>query len=176
MNRLLCFFALLIFSCSSSKMIQISNTELETNFNNSLTKWTALKKANNNSYEYDVRFMSWVGYSNTTMIVVQNGKVVSRSYLETSLNNNDRYSETEALVFSEKENEINSHEQGYKGVLFDEIYHDCGTKSLQKNEDENNLYFIIDEQGILKNCGSALKNCMDDCSVGVSVSRFRWLE
>jgi len=170
------FLLLIIISCSTYKGVKIANTEIEANFNNSLKKWKTLKKSHNDSYEYEVSLSSWVGFRNTTKLVVRKGKLVSREYLETQRNKNDRFADEETLIYKEEGADINKNEKGFKGVLIDQVYNKCGTESLQVDEKENNLYFSINEMGIIKSCGYSPKNCADDCSRGIYISSFKWLE
>ncbi len=170
------FLMFMTISCSTSNRIKISNSEIETNFNKSLNNWNKLKKTHNNSYAYDVSFASWVGYRNTTKIVVRNGQLISREFLETQRDKKNRLTQSEIQVFKEEGDDINKNDKGFKGVLLDQVYDDCGNKSLQANEAENSIYFSVNEIGIVKSCGYAMKGCMDDCSTGVFVSNFVWLE
>lgn len=178
-NRLICLIFLpvfVLFSCNTYKSVQISNAKIGTDFNKSFKTWNTLKKIHHNSYTYHVNFSSWIGYSNTTKIVVKNGKVISREYLETQRSDRERYKDEETKIYEENASNLNTNEKGFKGVTMDQVYTDCGTKSLQADEDENNLYFTVDDLGIVKACGFAIKNCADDCSEGVYISKFKWLE
>jgi len=160
----------------STSHVEIANKELEVAYNKSLQDWNKLKQKHNNSYEYSVSFASWVGYSNTTTIVVKKGKIISRIFAEKKMDDNDRFSAEEIEMYRENESTINTHERGFKGMTMDETYENCGNKSLQMSETENRLYFVTDDAGILKNCGYGLINCMDDCSRGVNISSFKWLD
>ena len=175
-KTLILFLIFIGISCSTNKIIQISNTEIETNFNKSLKQWKIQKKAHNNSYEYQVSYLSWVGYRNTTKLVVRNGKLVSREFSETQQDENDRFTDNEILIFKEDESNINKNQKGFKAVLLDELYDDCGAQSLQANEKENKLFFTVDDMGIMSSCGYTPKDCVDDCSIGVYISSFKWLE
>ena len=166
----------LFISCSGNKGIRIGNKEIGQAYNESLDTWTQQKKKHNNSYEFAFSHSSWVGYRNTTTVVVKQGKIISRTFSENQLDENDYFTQEEVLVYEEKESEINTHEQGFKAQTIDQVYEDCGTKSLKVSEGQNNLFFKADGNGIIQSCGYSMKNCADDCFNGVTIQNFRWLE
>ncbi|MEM9820078.1 MAG: hypothetical protein AAF985_03365 [Bacteroidota bacterium] len=168
---------LFFFSCTSAKKISIPNQAIDGAFNKSFQTWQQLKKDHNNTYQYEVSIASWVGYRSTTKIVVRNGQVISRSFSENQLSENGRYySEEMTLVYTEDKSTINSHNNGAEGLTIDQVYEQCGTKSLQVSEVDNKLFFKTDKAGVIESCGSTMKNCMDDCSMGVYIANFQWME
>lgn len=171
---LLFILVLILFSCKSQKNVQIPNKDFEQKYNTSLKKWNQVKKEHKDSYEYSISFSSFIGYSNTTTVTVKEGKIIAREFSETVQDEQGNFNE-ERTIYQEKGNEVNSDKNGFKAILFDQIYQDCGNNYLQQDEQMNHLYFDVDGIGILKHCSYFPKNCMDDCSTGVTVSRFKWL-
>lgn len=169
-------FSVIVMSCKTQQFINISDKKIETAYNESMKSWNEQKKEHNNSYEYAVSFSSWVGYHATTTIGVKNGKVISRTFSERTQDADGRFSEGEMTVYTENEANINTHEKGYKATTIDEVYKNCGTKSLQVDEQFNSIYFATDDLGIIKSCSYTPQNCMDDCSVGIDISSFKWTE
>jgi len=169
-------FLLVIPSCNTNKGIVISNKEIEKEYNESLEKWNQLKKEHNNSYEYVVSHSSFVGYRNSTKITVKNGVLVQREHSETRSLPAGGFSQEEFQVYIENEPEINSNELGFKAQTFENIYKDCGKHTLQVDENMNHVYFKTNSMGLLNTCSYSPKNCMDDCSTGVYISNFNWLE
>ncbi len=175
------FLFLAVYSCtpkSANKLVSISDKEIEVNYNKSLQKWNAVKQLHNNSYEYHVSFSSWVGYRSTTKVMVKNGIVVAREFSETKRNKeNDRFEQEETIIYTEDKSNLNSHEQGRKGITLDKVYENCGQISLQADPVLNQIYFGTDDAtGIILSCGYRLKNCADDCSDGIYIDTFNWLE
>lgn len=169
-------FIVIMVSCKTHQSISIPNPVIETSFNESYKTWNKEKKVHQDSYQYEVGFSSWVGYRNTTKIEVENGQVVSRTFLETQQHHNEKFSEKEILIFEESGTTVNTHKSGFKAVTIDQIYQNCGTISLQANEEMNHIFFAVDELGILKSCSFGQKNCTDDCSQGVNIYNFKWLK
>lgn len=168
-------FILLLVACQGAKKIKIINAPIEKAFNESQKKWHKLKQNNGDSYQYSIGFYSWSGYSCTTTIDVKNDKIIARKFMEKVRGKNERFGDTEEIVYVETEGDINTHEKGFQALTIDELYLDCGNKSLQVNEVENDLYFTTDKNGLIKSCGYSLKNCSDDCSEGISIEGFKWL-
>lgn len=159
-----------------AKEINIADYEIESNFNESLKLWNELKVQNGNSYEYSIGYFSFVGYRSTVTVTVENGEVVNRSYSETKQRDGGGFEQMESIVYVEDKSDLNTHEQGPKAVTFDEIYATCGNNTLQVDLSRNKIYFSTDDEGLLKGCTYIENGCMDDCSVGVNVSSFEWLD
>jgi len=172
----LLFLLMLFISCSTYKPIAIADQVLNSGFNESFEKWTKLKKVHDSSYEYAVSYSSWVGWRATTKILVKEGKIISRQYAETQQDDEGQWSLDEVLIFTELQREINKHEKGFKAVLFDQIYTDCGNNSLQMSPAENHITFTADNQGILQSCGYTDRLCVDDCYMGVRITSFKWMD
>jgi len=161
----LCVLILILGSADAS-----AEPNLRSEFQNSQASWLEAKAANGDSYEYSSTFTSWVGFQHRTVITVQTGTVVSRSYFEKARGNKE-----EILVFSENEKNLNAHQQGFPAITMDQIYRDCGEKYLMTNRRSNTHYFRTNKGSVLELCGYVPKNCADDCFIGVRIPEFRWL-
>lgn len=174
------FFSLLflvfLLSCSTDD----NNSEITgssgISYKDSKASWPELKKINGESYSYTTRFDSWTGFSNKTIITVQDGVVIKREYFayETSVNPEGEVVE-ELDSYTETGEEIGTHERGFKPLLVEELYETCISEYLTVNEEENKIYFDTDEDGIISNCGFVPKGCVDDCFSGFRIDEFKWL-
>lgn len=181
--RLLWLISLLIIAISPIKAQapMTHGDSLRADFEQSLQQWKMLKTQHNDSYEYVVSWQSAFGFGHITTITVREGQVISRKYEE---RNSPDYLQPEDDTFEEEfaEESTNSDtllhpkDDGFRGITLDEVYRECEEIHLQQNEQENWLYFTTDEAGILKVCSSVPFGCEDDCSEGVYISKFRWLE
>lgn len=157
------------------------NDSLRALYNESLKQWKQLKAEHNDSYEFVVGWESAFGFGHATTITVREGQVVSREYKEY---NSPDYEESNNEEFEHVSEEdsippgtlLNPTDGGFRGITFDQVYKECGEIHLQADENENWLYFTTDRSAILHVCIYTPIGCEDDCSEGVYISKFKWLE
>ena len=160
------FLTLIMYACSNDEAF-------ESEFDKSLDTWKSTKKTEGNSYSYTVSFGSVFGFGSNTTLTVIDGKVTSRVYEAYQLNG----SEKEIIEsWSENENELNSHVEGADTITLDQIYSSCKATILSVNEDENEITFLAENNGLLSVCSYFPKNCQDDCSTGFNISEIRWID
>ena len=142
-------------------------------YKESLQKWEDLKKEKGDSYIYEQKYSSWVGFGHTTQITVKQGVVVSRSYESFKINDNGEREITKS--YTETEKNIGKNEEGAPAITMDQLYKDA-KKHLDVNSKKNTIIFSTFNNGILMTCGYIPKGCADDCFNGVSLSGFTWID
>ena len=155
---------LMLFASCGKNTNGISNANIyyEVILKKSNQSWQKFKKANSNSYQYKVQFVSWTGWSWETTITVINGKVSKRSF-------ELKYSGETTDSWIEFENEIGINEGGAEPLTLDQIYDKAKKEWLIKRENAE-LFFETDEDGLISLCGYVEKYCMDDCFIGIRIS------
>ena len=181
-NKLLpLLFLVFTLSCKEDDSEDVSvQTSLKgdskLSYNQSLSKWNELKKVNGNSYVYEIAFYSWVGFSNTTELKIEDGIVTSRTYKEYKQNQTNGKRELIAS-YTETKADLGSHEQGAKPLTIDELYDTCASDYLIVDKTKNTLYFETDNvNGIMTTCGFVPKYCADDCFNGIRITSFNWID
>jgi len=144
-------------------------------YNESLNKWTELKKDNGNSYIYQTTFLSWTGFGRTTELKIIEGKVTSRIYQEFST---DEQTGERVITdsYTENENDLGNHEKGAIPLTIDELYSSCAGDYLIVDEEKNTLYFETEINGLVALCGFVPDGCVDDCFQGISIDSFDWID
>lgn len=139
----------------------------ENDFNKSYQSWLSFKASSNNSYHYKTTFSSWTGYSTQTVITVQAGKVVRRSYIAQHFNHptNDT---TVHEQWTEEADSLNTHQNGAATISLDEIYQKAKTVWLVKRGDAT-TYFETKNNGMISTCGYVPEGCQDDCFTGINI-------
>lgn len=153
----------LFFSCSSDDDLNHQN-----DFEKSQKAWLDFKESSNNSYKYVVYGGSvFTSYGWETTLTVSNGKIVQRDFKYTGKTENIP---SDKLEWTEKENEINTHEgSGAASPLtLDEIYEKAKTQWLVKRKNAN-AYFESENNGMISKCGYVENGCMDDCFAGIAI-------
>ena len=144
-------------------------------YNESLEKWTRLKSENGNSYTYEITRSSVFGFSNTTTLTIQEGKIIARSY-ESYIRDPEKNDSSLILEDSYEEDASNlgSNKNGAGLKLIDDYYNDCSSKYLVVNTSNNILTLKTNDLGITTSCGYSNKECQDDCFRGYVISFFEW--
>tara|TARA_B110001454_G_C12703910_1_gene427770 strand:- start:1472 stop:2032 length:561 start_codon:yes stop_codon:yes gene_type:complete len=144
-------------------------------YNESLNKWTDLKKVHGNSYIYQTTFLSWTGFGNTTEVKILENKVTARMYEEFII---DRKTEERMITdsYSEDEKTLGSHEKGLSPFTIDELYNSCASDYLTAAIENNTLYFETEINGLMTRCGFVPKGCADDCYQGILIDSFDWID
>lgn len=136
--------------------------------NNALQQF---KKANNNSYSYQVTFGSWTGYYTETTITVKEGKVIERAFASKErLGNNQTLTPLEDWI--EDETQLGTHTLGFHPLTLDEVYKKAKEDWL-KERDNANTYLETKNNGMISLCGYSLKQCQDDCFQGIVIKFIR---
>lgn len=135
----------------------------------SLTDWQVLKGQNGGSYQYDIIFGSWVGFSSTTTFEVRDDEVVLRGY--EGRNAEGKVTET----WTEEGDALGSHE-GYEPLrTIEELYAVCRNEVLTQDRTANDIFLEFRDDGVLEYCEYSPENCADDCFMGVSIDDIRFL-
>ncbi len=153
--------------CFNPPIQQFSN-QLE--FQKSLELWNELKTENGTSYMYEVNFSSFSRFSSTTKITVVNNIVVARSFESFGIE------DAELLAYEENEDNLGENEVGAMVATIDELYTTCLQEVLVVNKEGNDVIFSVSDIGLLRTCVYIPKGCQDDCSRGVSISNFSWMQ
>ncbi|GAA4291387.1 hypothetical protein [Aestuariibaculum suncheonense] len=166
------------FSCDGNRASQAKSLY---NFKISLDSWNNLKDSNDNSYVYTVSSRSVFGSGTNTTITVLDGKVTERIYEAFTLYNeaSGNYLGFDNRIILEAYTEsgaaLGSHTSGAPALTIDELYNTCLSDYLSVNPDDNHITFNYDSNNIIENCYYIPDGCMDDCSIGVTLSDFEWL-
>ncbi|GAB3925761.1 hypothetical protein [Mucilaginibacter myungsuensis] len=165
-------FILLIIFCFSCKKDSIQVSGLE----NSRQAWETYKISVNNSYSY-VRYSASVfgGYSEST-IMVQNGKVIGRTFKSGVYQYNPTVF-VERVSWTEDAATLNTHTGGnFPAVTIDQLYAEAERDYVNVDEKENKKYFKKDDKGLLAICGYFPKACQDDCFRGIQIKNIQPLK
>jgi hypothetical protein len=136
-------------------------------FSRSEKVWTNFKASSGNSYRYMVSNGSWTGSLTETIVTVEKGMVVGRSYVSKV-----REDSSAQLVIRDKWEEnvsnLGSHEGSAEPRTLDEIYHRAQSDWLKKREDAQ-TYFETNNNGMISLCGYVQDGCIDDCLIGITI-------
>ncbi|AWO02090.1 hypothetical protein DLD77_10475 [Chitinophaga alhagiae] len=137
-------------------------------YERSFKAWESFKATSGNSYRYMVSFGSWTGYSTETVITVEKGEVVARSFVARSFA--DRTSNQVVIreEWEEGTDNLGTHDNGFAPATLDEIYHRAKTDWLRKRKDAQ-TYFETKNNGMISSCGYVTDGCQDDCFNGVTI-------
>lgn len=167
------YLILLLLTIVALTSCKKNDMEYRNDFDKSYDSWLSFKQSYNNSYRYIVQFGSWTGYSSETIITVNGGKVVKRSYVGKTIER-----PSNAVVIREEWNEeastLNTHESGATTATLDEIYQKAKNDWLLKRKDAN-TYFESNNAGMISSCGYVPINCTDDCFTGISIKHIEKL-
>jgi hypothetical protein len=153
-------------------LIMMSSCKQDANldkFEKSYHAWLQLKKTSKNNYQYIVKFSSWTGQSSETTVTVFNGQVQERSYRATALDSGSPPSVVVQEEWTERVDELNTHQRGAPTKTLDEIYADAKSNWLIKR-DKATTYFEAKNNGIISLAGYVEDGCQDDCFHGISIS------
>ncbi|MCG9791068.1 hypothetical protein [Flavobacterium algicola] len=172
MKKALLIIALagILFSCVSTEDTILSTTGVS--LQQSSENWNDLKKIKGNSYNYDTATTSWTGTNSVTQIIVVNDKVTARNYETFTMNSQNIKIITNS--YFEDKNNLGSNIEGTKPVTIEEVYSDCSQNYLSAKTKDNMVIFKTDSNGIINTCGYTIKNCQDDCFVGIKITSILW--
>lgn len=156
---------LILISFSACKK---DNLTYSNDFEKSYKTWIDFKKTSNDSYSYTVETSSWTGFRTATVLTVNKGKVVKRSYIAKSI---ERPS-NQIFILEQWEEEgttLKTHSNGSALKSLDEVYLQAKSEWLLKRKNIKN-YFEAKNGGMISSCGFVEDNCADDCFVGIKIS------
>jgi hypothetical protein len=133
--------------------------------------WQDFKKANGDSYSYQVTTSSWVGYGSETTITIKQGKIIERSYVRKAYQSSGL---TVVLEWKEDENQLGTHQEGAALMTMDEVYAKARDEWLLKR-DNAKTYFEAKNDGIISLCGYVPNGCADDCFMGIAIKFIKGL-
>lgn len=144
---------------SETRRCSPTTDELQAELAASRAAWEAAKSSHGNSYTYSQVMASFIGFQAETTFVVENGVVVERHY-KAQLG-------ADATSWSEVGAEVGSHtDEGHPAALVDELYDECATQVLTRDQDGNIFNLAFDDAGLLQTCTSFDRLCNDDCDRG----------
>ncbi|PJJ79315.1 hypothetical protein [Mucilaginibacter auburnensis] len=157
-------FAILLFvvvSCGKNS----TNNE----FDKSFDAWKRFKTESQNSYKYAVTTGSFTGYGTETIIYVQNGKVLKRSFKATMQGPGSPPTSVVQEQWTEEEGSLNTHQKGAATRTLDEVYTEAKNNWLKKRA-KTTTYFETKNEGMISLAGYVDDGCQDDCFVGITIS------
>ncbi|RFZ94349.1 hypothetical protein D0C36_01980 [Mucilaginibacter conchicola] len=148
--------------------------ENQTKIDESRKKWQSFKASVSNSYSYTVPFGSWTGSFLETTITVQNGKVIERAFKA----GNQEQSSPNLIVtksWTETGAEIGTHDDyAAKPITLDQIYAEAPSM-INVSKEKNDIYFSVDDRGLISSVGYVPKGCQDDCFNGIHIKDIKAL-
>ncbi|MCZ4244379.1 hypothetical protein [Pedobacter punctiformis] len=143
------------------------NMVYQSDYTKSYQAWLNFKASTSNAYRYQANTASWTGYSSQTIITVQNGEVVKRSYVAKNIDQ-----KTHAVIvlkeWIEDKASLNTHQEGAATKTLDEVYLMAKNEWLLKRKDAE-TYFEAKNNGMISSCGYVENGCQDDCFTGISI-------
>ncbi|TYP98705.1 hypothetical protein C7447_10220 [Tenacibaculum adriaticum] len=170
---------LFIISCDNNDDNESILNTLKSNnglsFNENLEKWNELKIENGNSYTYKIRRSSVFGHTQTTTLVIQNDKVIARSFesYKPDLDSDD-FNLILIETYDENESNLGENTNGAELKLIEDYYNDCSSEYLIVTTNNKIITFSTSDSGIITSCGYRDKRCADDCFIGYTISDFEW--
>jgi hypothetical protein len=169
MKKLSLAILTICFLCVACKK-DANNSKIDESRN----KWQSFKASVNNSYSYVVHFTSWTGSFRETEITVQNGKVTKRTFKAGEREPNSPQRVT-TQTWTETGSEIGSHDDyAAKPITLDQIYAQA-PKMIDVSKEKNDIYFSVDDRGLISSVGYVPKGCQDDCFNGISIKDIKAL-
>ncbi len=142
----------------------------------SLKTWNRLKAKHGDHYRYEIHGGFYLGWGSITTIIVQDGKVVARTYEEGQTDNEGELMVEEQYSWTEKGAGVGSHEgSGAAPRTVDELYKECRDDVLTRNPRTNDIYLDVGNDGVLINCLYAPEGYAVDAAPGVSINALEFL-
>ncbi|WP_184549138.1 hypothetical protein [Mucilaginibacter sp. FT3.2] len=166
-NLLLLTFTLLLSATACKK----DNIAKQGPYDASYKAWLSYKNRVNNSYSYTTTYGSWVGFGVTITTGVNNGKIVSRSYIMIQSRNNGTNKADTVGTWHEDATTINTHpNDASEALTVDDIYLKARTEWLNVDAKSNDIIFEAKNNGLISSCGYIPHNCADDCFRGITIT------
>jgi hypothetical protein len=141
-------------------------------YSKSYQTWRDFKKANGDSYSFQVVTGSWTGYGTETTITVKQGKIVERSYVAKASVGNGPV--TIIQEWKEDETQLGTHDAFAALLTMDEVYAKARNEWLVKRDDAQ-TYFEAKNDGMISLCGYVPNGCADDCLRGIRIKYIKGL-
>ena len=126
--------------------------------------WDARKAAGSGDYVYTLSYSSVFGFGYTAEIEVSDGRVIRRKYDEFSVREDE-----ELLSYEEIGDAVGSHDAGPNVWTLDDLYDHCETVLAKTDPKMNDVTLTVTDDNLFSRCTIRPKNCMDDCTMGVSI-------
>jgi hypothetical protein len=169
MKRLLFCITIILIALSACKKDGIA---YGFDYGRSYLAWQDFKKANGDSYSFQVTTSSWAGYGTETTITVKQGKIVERSYVAKLYPSNGPV--TILQEWKEDESSLGIHAAAAILLTMDEIYAKAKDEWLVKR-DNAETYFEAKNDGMISLCGYVPNGCEDDCFNGIRIKFIKGL-
>lgn len=167
------YLIILLLILTSFSACEKDDYTYSNDFEKSYKAWADFKQAANDSYRYTVETSSWTGTTTTTVLTIDEGKVVKRSYVAKSM-----VSSSNQIVIHEQWEEegatLNTHPNGSALITLDKVYQKAKTEWLPKRANAKS-YFETKNDGMISSCGYVDDNCADDCFVGITITNIEKL-
>lgn len=160
--------------CFLSYSCEGDDLEYESAFKQSYNSWLDFKSKSGNSYQYTTTGGSWVGVSWEITTVVDEGKIIERSFRYTYIAE-DIEIEEEDLEWKETGDELNTHDRSTPAITLDEVY-DMAKNDWLKKRKKTETFFDTDSNGMISLCGYVEDNCADDCFRGINIKEIKALK
>ena len=163
---------IILISCKKPLLITPKESfEFQNEFNESFNTWVAFKNKNNNSYQYTIDTGSWSGNSSRSVLIVEKGNVIGRSYKSFKINYPDEIKVIEEWV--EDKNSLNTHTSGVSTATLDQVYEYAKKNWLAVDTAKNHVYFETNTNGMISLCGYVPIGCADDCFWGIWITEIK---
>jgi hypothetical protein len=162
------YLIMLLLILTSFTSCEKDDFSYSNDFEKSYKAWTDFKLSSNDSYRYTVSTSSWTGTTTATVITVDKGKVVKRSYVAKSTIS----SSNEVIIHEQWEEQgatLHTHPNGSALKTLDEVYQKAKAEWLPKRGNAKS-YFETKNDGMISSCGYVENNCADDCFVGITIT------
>jgi hypothetical protein len=140
-------------------------------YSKSYQAWRDFKKANGDSYSYQVSTSSWIGIGSETTFTIKQGKITERSFVRKAYLTSGP---SVVLEWKEDENQLGTHPEGATLMTMDEVYAKARDEWLLKR-DNAHTYFEAKNDGMISLCGYVPNGCQDDCFNGITIKFIRGL-
>ncbi|MEO6149171.1 MAG: hypothetical protein ABIN95_10505 [Mucilaginibacter sp.] len=156
---------LLLFGLTSCKKEAYHN-----DYERSYDALQSFKKATGNSYYYVANTVSWSGYRSETKISVRNGAIVSRDFKNYQYEPGDTVANVLLSAWHEGADSLGVHtDTGAALLTLDDVYTMAKNEWLKVDKSENDIYFEVENNGLISSCGYVPNGCMDDCFQGIHI-------
>lgn len=170
---------ILMFSCFliAAQLALLADSPAE-QLAKSKIKWAETKAKHGDTYNYTVRFQSFVGFGHSTTIFVEKGKVVKRQFEAWDSPKAPPVSGVAPMpgkTWVEEEDQIGKHQEGANAKTLDELY-DVAEKVVHtKLENFQKLYLQMDNAGLLRHAFIVDTRIADDAPrKGVAIENIQF--
>lgn len=141
--------------------------------------WDKAAKESKGNYEYTVRFSSFTGAGNETVILVKDAKIVERRFRSFSggpprpVPPGEQPKE-DGTSWTERGDELGTHKEGAPLKTIDDLYAEAAKIVDQPLKDFERFYFGVDKSGLLQHCFIVDTRIADDAPLkGVNIASIK---